>query len=84
MRRTREQQRQAPVDNVAVGDKDPMSLLARKVGLPLCGDQRPTSPLTCTRVAGHSEGEGRGHTADHPSRKHVAAGQDNIAKKVWM
>lgn len=62
-----------PIEDVEVGQIDPMSRLARQVSIKLCGYKR------CTRAAGHSEG-----TGNHPALKHVrAVGPDYIADKVW-
>lgn len=72
-RRTAAEQANTPVEDIVVGDVDPMSKLARHSGLPLC------SRRGCTRVAGHHEGSGT-----HPSLRHVSAAAPRyIAEKVW-
>lgn len=68
---------------VSAGDLDPMSKLAKKAGLPLCGAPLISEPLSCTRPAGHFEGFGRGIEHTHPSTLHVATCGDFIAQKVW-
>ena len=85
----RRSERTETISEVAVGDVDPMSLIARKYRIPLCGAWPPLSTAkhtgpTCTRAAGHSEGLGRGTGPGHPSLTHVSApGPDAIAQKVW-
>lgn len=85
----RRSERTETISEVAVGDVDPMSLIARKVRMPLCGAWEPLSKAqaagpTCTRAAGHSEGLGRSTGLTHPSRTHVSApARDFIAQKVW-
>lgn len=76
-----QQQHESTIGKIEVGDTDPMSVLARTSGLPLCHRRRGLE--TCTRVAGHTEGHGGKGSHDHPSSTHVSAGTDGIAKKVW-
>lgn len=82
--------RAATIGEVAEGDVDPMSQLARRCYIDLCGAWEPLSKAkaagpTCTRAAGHSEGLGRGTGAGHPSLTHVSApGPNSIALKVWF
>lgn len=49
------------VPRLGPGDYDPMSAMAKRMNLPLCGEGG------CTRAAGHDESN-----LDHPAAHHVA------------
>ena len=70
---------QKAVEDIQVGQHDPMTAIAKKFSIERCEHSQ-----LCTRTAGHSETGGRGIAAQHPSLKHVSApGRDSIAEKVW-
>ena len=73
------------VNDVHVGETDPMSRLARRANLPLCKEFEPgfgyagskDDLLRCTRAAGHAESN------NLPAARHVAADNGDIAQVVW-